>query len=451
MSTLTIKDFRFIFYCFIIFGILSFYNCENNGLKKINKNGKIQVITDNNANCYYLYKNQPMGLEYELAKGFADFLGVELELITPSWQEMVPMLLKNRADIIAANLTITDNRQSEMDFSIGILPIQQFVITNNRNDSITTEQDLAGETIHVRKNTSYHERLLELKNQGIDLFPKLYDDLPSEEFIRRVSIDDIPLTISDSHIARLNRRYYPNIQLAFPIEEQQEIGWAVKKGNSKLLKKINQYFTQIKKNGTFDKLYNKYYGTAEIFDYVDLLKFHERIDKRLPKYESKIKTEAAKYSFDWRLIAAMIYQESHFNPHARSYTGVRGLMQLTLVTAREMGIKSRLNPEQSIQGGVKYLNKIYQRFDDVNTVDRMKFTMASYNIGYGHIRDAQMLAEQQKMDKNTWNTMIKVLPLLRYRKYYKQTRYGYARGTEPVRYVERIMSYYEILRRQGIN
>ncbi len=392
-----------------------------------------------------------MGLEYELAKGFADFLGVELELITPSWQEMVPMLLKNRADIIAANLTITDNRQSEMDFSIGILPIQQFVITNNRNDSITTEQDLAGETIHVRKNTSYHERLLELKNQGIDLFPKLYDDLPSEEFIRRVSIDDIPLTISDSHIARLNRRYYPNIQLAFPIEEQQEIGWAVKKGNSKLLKKINQYFTQIKKNGTFDKLYNKYYGTAEIFDYVDLLKFHERIDKRLPKYESKIKTEAAKYSFDWRLIAAMIYQESHFNPHARSYTGVRGLMQLTLVTAREMGIKSRLNPEQSIQGGVKYLNKIYQRFDDVNTVDRMKFTMASYNIGYGHIRDAQMLAEQQKMDKNTWNTMIKVLPLLRYRKYYKQTRYGYARGTEPVRYVERIMSYYEILRRQGIN
>ncbi len=392
-----------------------------------------------------------MGLEYELAKGFADFLGVELELITPPWQKMVSMLQKNRADIIAANLTITNDRKNNMDFSIGILPIQQFVITNNRNDSIRTEQDLTGTTIHIRKNTSYHERLLELKEQGIGLSLQLYDDLPSEEFIRRVSIDDIPLTISDSHIARLNRRYYPNIQLAFPIEEQQEIGWVVKKGNSELLKKINQYFNQIKENGTFDKLYNKYYGTAEIFDYVDLLKYHDRIDKRLPKYEAKIKAEAAKYGFDWRLIAAMIYQESHFNPHARSYTGVRGLMQLTLVTAREMGVKSRLNPEQSIQGGVKYLNKIYQRFDDVNSADRIKFTLASYNIGYGHIRDAQMLAEQQEMNKNQWNTMVKILPLLRYRKYYKQTRYGYARGTEPVRYVERILSYYEILRRQGIN
>lgn len=392
-----------------------------------------------------------MGLEYELAKGFADFLGVELELITPPWQKMVSMLQKNRADIIAANLTITNDRKNNMDFSIGILPIQQFVITNNRNDSIRTEQDLTGTTIHIRKNTSYHERLLELKEQGIGLSLQLYDDLPSEEFIRRVSIDDIPLTISDSHIARLNRRYYPNIQLAFPIEEQQEIGWVVKKGNSELLKKINQYFNQIKENGTFDKLYNKYYGTAEIFDYVDLLKYHDRIDKRLPKYEAKIKAEAEKYGFDWRLIAAMIYQESHFNPHARSYTGVRGLMQLTLVTAREMGVKSRLNPEQSIQGGVKYLNKIYQRFDDVNSADRIKFTLASYNIGYGHIRDAQMLAEQQEMNKNQWNTMVKILPLLRYRKYYKQTRYGYARGTEPVRYVERILSYYEILRRQGIN
>jgi len=450
MSTLKIKYFQLISCCFIIF-IVSFYNCGNNGLRKIKKSRKIQVITDNNANCYYLYKNQPMGLEYELARGFADFLGVELELITPQWQEMEPMLQKNQADIIAANLTITDNRKQDLDFSIGILPIQQFVITNNRNDSIRNEQNLAGETIHIRENTSYHERLLQLQENGIDLSLQLYADLPSEEFIRRVSIDDIALTIADSHIARLNRRYYPNIKLAFPIEEQQEIGWAVKKGNRELLQKINQYFTQIKENGTFDKLYNKYYGSAEIFDYVDLLKFHERIDKRLPKYETKIKEEAAKYGFDWRLIAAMIYQESHFNPRARSYTGVRGLMQLTLVTAREMGIKSRLNPEQSIKGGVKYLDKIYQRFDDISSEDRMKFTLASYNIGYGHIRDAQFLAEEQDLDKNKWRTMIEVLPLLRYRKHYKKTRYGYARGTEPVRYVERIMSYYEILRRQGIN
>ena len=126
-------------------------------------------------------------------------------------------------------------------------------------------------------------------------------------------------------------------------------------------------------------------------------------------------------------------------------------MQLTLVTAKEMGINNRLDPGQSIRGGVKYLNKIYKRFTDIDDHERMKFTLASYNIGYGHIRDAQKLAELEGLDKNKWSSLEKTLPLLRYRKYYKQTKYGYARGTEPIRYVERIFSYYEILRRQALN
>ncbi len=450
MNYLRIFSAKTLLSLLLIFFLLRLTSCKKEGLKKIKETQKITVITDNNANCYYSYKNQPMGFEYELAKGFAKYLDVNLEMITPPWNKMVGLLQRNEADIIAANLTITEKRLKKMDFSKGILPIQQFVIKRNRDDSTKSQADLSGRTIHIRKNTSYHERLKELQDQGLDFTIKLYDDLPSEEFIRQVSTGEIDLTISDSHIARLNRRYYPNVDPVFPIEEQQFLGWAVKKGNEKLLMQINAYFKQIKTDGTFDKLYNKYYGSSEIFDYVDLLKFHRRIEKRLPKYEKLIKSESKKYRFDWRLIAAMIYQESHFNPRARSYTGVRGLMQLTLITAREMGIHNRLNPTQSIKGGTKYLNKIYQRFDDVAEHDRMKFALASYNIGYGHIRDAQIIAEQEKMNKNVWKSMIKVLPLLRYRKYYKKTRYGYARGTEPVRYVERIMSYYEILRRQGI-
>ena len=151
------------------------------------------------------------------------------------------------------------------------------------------------------------------------------------------------------------------------------------------------------------------------------------------------------------MIAAIVYQESHYNPRARSFTGVKGLMQVTLRTAREMGIHNRLDPVQSIKGGVKYLNKIYDRFDNIEGLDRMKFTMASYNIGYGHVRDAQKIARKKDLDPTKWSSLEQTLPLLRYRKHYKNTKYGYARGTEPVRYVNRVMTYYDILRQKSIS
>lgn len=421
------------------------------GLEKIKKTGKLRVITDNNANCYYLYRGQPMGLEYELALGFAIHLDVDLEIITPDWQKMTPMIVKKQADIIAANLTLTQKREKTLDFSTGLFPIQQYIICHINNDSVNSINALEGKSIHIRKNTSYHETLKTLQNSGCNFNLILYDDLPSEEFIRRVAEGKIELTVADSHIAQLNRKYYPTAKLAFSIDDEQWLGWAVKNNNKELLSAINQYFAKIKANGQFDRLYHKYYGHSEIFDYVDISTFHSRIESRLKNFEDLIRDESEKYGFDWRLIAAMIYQESHFNPRAKSYTGVRGLMQLTLMTAREMGISNRLNPEQSIKGGTKYLYKIYQRFDDIPEHDRLYFTLAAYNIGYGHIRDAQKLAIEQGLSPIQWQSMKKTLPLLRIRKYYQKTRYGYARGTEPVRYVERIRSYYDILRRKAIS
>ena len=187
--------------------------------------------------------------------------------------------------------------------------------------------------------------------------------------------------------------------------------------------------------------------THQLFDYVDLKRFHQKIKTRLPKYEKIIKQEASKHGLDWTLIAAVIYQESHFNPTARSYTGVRGLMQLTLPTARELGVKNRLDPVQSIQGGVKYLKKLWARFEDIHGPDRMLFTLASYNIGYGHVRDAQMLAQLQGLDMKRWASVEQCLPLLMDEAYYPQTKHGYARGKEPVHYVKRIIAYYDILRK----
>lgn len=419
-------------------------------LKRIKESKKIRVITSNNSNCYYIYRDKPMGFEYELAHAFAEHLGAELEVVIPDWDDMFDLLERDKGDLIAASLTITADRQKKVDFSDAYLSVQQHVIVHKGNRKVRSIDDLYGKRVHVRAGTSYEARLGELVNSGIDIDIVTHDNVPTEELIRQVAEREITITVADSNIALLNRRYYPSARMAFPIEEEQALGWAVRKGDGKLLAEINRFFDTIQSSGRFGKIYQKYYANVDIFDYVDLKKFHQRIRTRLPKYEDIIKRESERHGFDWRLIAAVAYQESHLDPRARSYKGVRGLMQLTLTTAKEMGVESRLNPEQSIAGGVRYLRKIYDRFDKIEGLDRMLFTLASYNIGYGHVRDAQQIAREQGMDPNKWASARKTLPLLRQKKYYKGTTYGYCRGTEPVRYVDRILTYYDILKNKAV-
>lgn len=421
-------------------------------LEQIQKRGTIRMITTNNATSYYIYRDSPMGFEYDLAKAFADHLGVALEVIVPEWDTMFELLNSGQGDFIAAGITITEPREQIALFSQPYMPVQQKFIHHKLKFGIKSIEQLAGKTIHVRKGTSYQERLEEIKASGIDLEIELLEDVPTEEIIRMVSEKEIKFTIVDSNIALLNRRYYPEIKIGLPIQEEEYLGWAVKKTNKALRDQINQFIEMAEETGLLGKIYKKYYGNVEIFDYFDLKKFHERIKTRLPKYKKIIKTEAEKYGFDWRLIAAIVYQESHFNPSAKSRTGVRGLMQVTLATAKQMGIKKRLDPKQSVKAGVKFLNLMHKRFDDIPDPQQQKlFALASYNVGYGHVRDAQAIARQQGMDINKWTSLEKTLPLLSKQKYYKHTRYGYARGQEPVTYVERILTYYDILRQKRQN
>ncbi len=420
------------------------------GLERVQETGKIRVVTRNNSNCYYIYRGRPMGFEYELAEAFADYLGVELEIITADWNDMFGLLATGLGDLIAASLTVTPARQERADFSDPYMSVQQHVIVHKHNHEVSSVDDLNGRTVHVRRGTSYEVRLKELADSGIDIEIVLRDNVPTEELIRQVAEKEIEITVADSNIALLNRRYYPAVRMAFPIEEKQSLGWAVRKGDDGLLAEVDAFFDTIEADGQFGKIYQKYYANVDIFDYVDLRKFHQRIRTRLPKYDEIIKKESRKHDFDWRLVAAVAYQESHWDPRARSYKGVRGLMQLTLTTAKEVGVESRLDPAQSIQGGVKYLRKIYDRFDEIEGLDRMLFALASYNIGYGHVRDAQKIARDKGLDPLKWASLKKTLPLLRQKKYYKNTKYGYCRGTEPVRYVERILTYYDILKNKAV-
>lgn len=274
--------------------------------------------------------------------------------------------------------------------------------------------------------------------------------MPTEELIRQVAEEKIEVTIADSNIALLNQRYYTKAVLACPISEQEFLGWAVDRNAQDLLYQINCFFKTIKENDKFDEIYNKYYANIDNFDYVDLRAYHRRLKSRLPKYQKIIMQAADYHGFDWRLIAAQIYQESHFNPNALSYAKAKGLMQLTPSTARSLGVENVLNPEQNINGGVRHLKSLYNYFKKAKGINRLFIALAAYNVGHGHILDAQKIAREMNLDPYKWSSLSTTLPLLTYRTHYKKARYGYCRGTEPIQYINKIMIYYDILKRQGI-
>lgn len=415
-------------------------------LDRIQDQGRIVMITQNSANTYYLYRGESHGFEYELAREFARYLGVDLEVITPGWIEMFDKLDRGEGDFIAAGVTILPSRQVRFDFSSPYLKVRQQVIVHRNNDGVTGIDDLVGRTVHVRAGTSYQKRIAELREEGLDIDLVLVPDLPTELLIGQVARSEIEITVADSNIALLNRRYDPDIRIAFPISEEQSLGWVVRNGDLELVAAVNGFLDQARKDGTFQDIYDRYYDNRVILGPVDADAFAEKVRTRLPRYEEMIRVQAGLYGFDWRFIAAMIYQESHFNPRARSYTGVRGLMQITQATAREMGVTDRMDPKESIRAGIKYLAKIADRFEHIEDErERLLFALAAYNVGYGHVRDAQKIAGGKGLDPHSWSDLKKVLPLLARPEYHRQTRYGYARGTEPVRYVELILTYYDIL------
>ncbi len=442
----------FIFVIFLTAFVFGPTGCrkEEDALRRILAQGKLTVITHNSAHGYYIYREQPMGVEYDLAREFADYLQVELEVITPGWNDMFAALEQKQGDLIAASLTNTPNRSAELQFSTSYMCVQQQIVVRKGNHSIQCMEDLDGKTVHVRKNTSYHAQLVQLQERGIGLKLHLYDNSPTEEFLRRIHDGEIDITVADSNIIALNQRYYPGIRTAIPLTEEQGLGWAVRPEDPLLLKRINAFFRKIEKDNTYNRIYRRYYSGTDMFDYFDIMKFHERIDSRLPAYKDFIVRESERYGFDWRLIAAMIYQESHFNPRAKSFAGAHGLMQLTARTAESLDVTDRFHPENNIIAGIGYLHWLYGLFDHIPAADRMKFALAGYNIGYGHIQDALKIARKKGLPPDRWISLKKVLPLLRDREYFADTRYGYARGTEPIRYVEQIQMYYDILKNKSL-
>lgn len=416
-------------------------------LEAIKARGELKVITRNNATCYYEGPHGPVGFEYDLAKAFAEHLGVKLKLvILDTYQEMVSTLLSGDADLIAAGLTASDHHEQHLDFGPGYLDVNRQVVGRRDGPEPKNVKDLSGELLCVSAGTSHEQFLLKLKQQYPELSWKSIPGYETEQLLELAWQGSVPLTIAYSDIIDVNLRYYPELMVHFNLGKGQRLAWAMHPQNRRLQAAVYNWFNQESTTALLKRLKQHYYKHLEVFDYVDLMRFRRRLTHRLPQYQKYFEEAGKKYGIDWKLVAAQAYQESHWNPKAKSFTGVRGIMMLTLETARHFKVESRLDPKESIYAGTRYLARLHSRLgDEVPEPDRTYMALAAYNVGWGHLEDARTLALRLGKAPNTWHDVRSTLPLLRQKKYYKTLEYGYARGTEPVRYVECIRTYYKIL------
>lgn len=436
-------------FCLFLVCMVSFLGCEQTekteGLARIKERGYVTVGTLYGLTSYYIDAQGDTGFEFELAKEYADYLGVNLKIVASySIEELFEQLETGEVDFLAAGLTVTDIRQAQFRFSPAYNNISQKLVFKQGNKRPRSPEDLNGDLV-VTANSSHVETLNKLKQQSDQLIWAETSELDSEELLIRILDDEIDYTIIDSHTLAVSRRYYPEISIGFTIEQEQPLAWALpKKGDDALYGTLIEFFGQVHHDGTLLALNDKYFGHVERFNLVDTRAFIHAIENKLPDFQPLFEKYA--HDLDWRLLAAISYQESHWNPRARSHTGVRGLMMLTLPTAKQMGVKSRLDPEQSIRGGAKYVQQMINRMPDrIPSPDRMWFALAAYNVGLGHLNDARNITKQQGGDPDRWVDVKRRLPLLKQKKYYKHTRYGYARGDEPINYVENIRRYYDTL------
>jgi membrane-bound lytic murein transglycosylase F len=414
-------------------------------LQRIIDRGYVTVGTLYGNTSYYLDAEGPAGFEYELAQKYAAYLGVELKMM-PSYnlKDLFEQLDSGEVDLLAAGLSVTNDRLQKYRFAPSYDDVSQKLVFKQGNIRPRELSDLTGKLAIVAKS-SHVENLTRLKQSSPELTWSVSHELDSEELLLSVLSGEIDYTVVDSNTLAINRRYYPEISIGFTMHKAEPLAWMLSKNSDDtILGSLIEFFGQVHHNGVLLALDDKYYGHIEEFNYVDTRMFIKAIEKTLPKYQPLF--EKYGQDMDWRLLAAISYQESHWDPHARSYTGVRGMMMLTLPTAKQMGIKSRLDVEQSIRGGAKYIKQLIDRMPArVPEPDRLWFALASYNIGLGHLNDARTITKQQGGDPDRWVEVKERLPLLKQKKYYKKTRYGYARGDEPVNYVENIRRYYDTL------
>ena len=409
----------------------------------------LRVITRISPNTYYEGDNGPSGFEYALLERFARRLGKELQIdTTDSLADLFLRLERNQVQLASAGLSQSTELGRRFVVSRPYLQSQPLVVYRVGNSRPRQLDDLIGREIVVIANSHHAELLAERRNIHPEIHWREVDKVDYIDVLGRVERGDIDYTVIDSTEFMLHRGFFPRVEAAFALGQQQSFAWFFPREarNSPLYHEANRFIRDIAEDGTLAKLEEQYYGQAAHINQVAANEFDKNIAAKLPRHLDSIKSAASEAAMDWRLLAAISYQESRWNPLARSRTGVRGFMMLTLPTAREVGVNNRLDAEQSLRGGASYFKYLKARLPaEIEDPDRSWFALAAYNIGFGHLEDARQIAIERGGSGNNWYELKQALPLLTQKKWYSKTRYGYARGYEAVHYVQNIRHYYHVL------
>ena len=434
----------------ILLTLLTGCSPDTTQIEQIRKHQELTIVTRNGPATYYEGPFGPTGLEYELARQFADYLGVRLAIITRSEPaEMYRLLADGKADIAAAGLAITTAEKKFLRFGPGYLDVTPQLVYRPQSGNRKPEKvaDIIGMKMLVAADSPHIKTLQNLRNRHPELIWQESSEHSTEELMQQVWSQTIDYTVAGATEIKFKQHFYPGLAVAFALDKSSQVGWALYKGTDHtLLNAVQAFFARIERDGSLKTLINRYFERARPLDYVDTQTFMRDMNNRLPDYLEDFKKSARKYALDWRLLAAVSYQESHWNPQAISPTGVRGLMMLTSDTAELIGIENRRDPAQSIYGGAKYLRYMIDKIPArIMEPDRTWMALAAYNVGYGHLEDARKIAQGRGGDPDKWIDVKNSLPLLSQEKWYSRTRHGYARGNEPVAYVSNIRSYLDLL------
>ncbi|MEZ4938557.1 MAG: transporter substrate-binding domain-containing protein [Crocinitomicaceae bacterium] len=431
-------------------------------IEDILSDGKLTVLLENSTVSYFIYRGKSMGYEYELLSWFAKSLGVQLEVVLiDDLNQAIDKLIISEGELVGGNLNITEERQARIDFTDPFLHTRQVLVQRlpegfesmreGEIDSllIRNPQDLNGISLHIFENSSFNALAHRIKDSFQLDFKIVYDTghFDVESLIEKVSNGEIDYTVADENTAKVNKRFYDNIDVEFGTTNKSPIAFGVRKTSPGLKKAFNEWMAENENTKKFKYLKTKYFK-IEKYSGKRTDEYSNLGGGKISPYDDLIKKYAAQGSIDWRLIAALIYQESHFNPETKSWAGAFGLMQFMPETGASYGVHPNSPPAVQISGGVRKLNNNFKDWlEEVpDSAEALKFTIASYNAGKGHIDDARKLSYKYGLNHNKWERNVEYyLKLLSKRYFYRDevVEYGYCRGSEPVKYVNQIFNRYK--------
>jgi membrane-bound lytic murein transglycosylase F len=429
-------------------------------LEEIKQRGELVAITDYNSTNYFVYRGKTMGYQYDLLRQFAQYLGVKLKVkVSNNLQKNFQQLESGECDLLAVNLTVTKERSKRILFSQSIHETRQVLVQRKpdhwrkmsrrqvESKLLRNQLDLGEKIVYVQENSAYAKRLNHLSEEIGDSIQVIeMPEYESEQLIQLVARGEIDYTVCDEDIAKVNRTYYPNIDVKTAISFPQRIAWGLNKESGSLQQELNKWLVNFKKTKKYRRIYAKYFENSKSVSIINS-DYYANESGKISRYDNYLKKFSKEINWDWRLLAALVYQESRFNPQAKSWAGAYGLMQLMPETGKHFGVTFQSPVEAQIRAGVQFIDWLNKRLDDqiFDQDEKIKFILASYNVGLGHVLDARRLAVKNGKNPDQWEDNVDYYILNKSKpKYYLDSvvQFGYCRGEETYNYVNQIMDRY---------